>query len=88
MICVKGIPISHIDCKIMQALVKYPAVTSSKTVLETGHELVIIVEKKIAKMMKKSPCGQLLFDGYTVGGQHLCGLFASFMVPYTGVENK
>ena len=42
----------------------------------------MIVEQKIAAKISKSPKGQLIFDGYTVGGQHYVALFASCMVPY------
>lgn len=88
LICLKGIAICNVDCKLMQSLVKHPEVKSSKTVIETMHELVIIVEEKIAMMMKKAPCGQLIFDGYSYSGQHLCGLFTLFMVPYNGVDER
>jgi len=88
LICLKGIAICNVDCTIMRSTVKYPEVKSSKTVIETMHELVIIVEEKIAMMMEKAPCGQLIFDGYSYSGQHLCGLFTSFMVPYNGVDER
>ncbi len=50
-----------------------------KTVLDTSHHLVAIVEEKISKMMKTAPAGQIIFDGYTVGGQHYVAVFALFM---------
>jgi hypothetical protein len=50
-----------------------------KTVLDTSHHLVAIVEEKISKMMKTAPAGQIIFGGYTVGGQHYVAVFASFM---------
>ena len=74
--------ISDVECPIMQEHVKYPQVKCKKTVVDTIHRLVILVEQKIAAKISKSPKGQLIFDGYTVGGQHYVALFASCMVPY------
>ena len=74
--------ISDVECPIMQEHVKYPQVRCKKTVVDTIHRLVILVEQKIAAKISKSPKGQLIFDGYTVGGQHYVALFASCMVPY------
>jgi hypothetical protein len=63
-----------------------------KTVLDTSHHLVAIVEDKIATMMKTASGGQIIFDGYTVGGQHYVAVFASFMLKCTlmtkGTEYK
>ena len=84
LIALKNMPISDVECKVMRESVNYPQVRSKKTVMDTGHHLVERVEGKIAEMMRKAPIGQLIFDGYTVDGVHLVGLFASFMVPYKG----
>ena len=81
LIVMKGMPISDVECPIMREHVKYTNVKSSKTVMDTAHYLVSRVEKKIANLAKDSPKGQLIFDGYTVGGVHYVALFASFMEP-------
>jgi hypothetical protein len=81
-ITLKNMPIHHVEFPIQQDLVLYPHVKSSKTVLDTAHHLVMIVEEKIGRMMKKAPAGQILFDGYTISGQHYVALFASFILPY------
>lgn len=84
LITLKNMPISDVDCKIMQDTVRYAKVTCSKTVMDTAHRLVRIVEDKISNQISKSSKGQLLFDGYTVAGQHYVGLFASFMEQFKG----
>ena len=81
LIVLKNMAIRDVECSIMRNNVKYPQVKSTKTVMDTAHYLVARVEKKIADMAKKSPKGQLIFDGYTVGGVHYVALFASFMRP-------
>ncbi len=60
-------------------MVCFPKVKTVKTVLDTLHHLVAIVEDKISNMMKSAPTGQIIFDGYTVGGQHYVVVFALFM---------
>jgi hypothetical protein len=42
----------------------------------------MIVEEKIGRMMKKAPAGKILFDGYTISGQHYAALFASFILSH------
>ena len=78
----KGMAISDVECPIMHEHVKHPEVKCKTTVVDTIHRLVMLVEQKIAAMISKSPKGQLIFDGYTVGGQHYVALFASCMEPY------
>ena len=78
----KGMAISEVECPVMQEHVKHPYVKDKKTVMDTIHRLVMLVEKKIAAKISKAPKGQLIFDGYTVGGQHYVALFASCMEPY------
>ena len=46
----KNMPLGDVECKTMQGNVKYTAVKSTKTVMDTAHRLVRIVEDKIAKM--------------------------------------
>ena len=87
LIVLKNMPIKDIECPIMREHVKYTSVKSSKTVVDTAHYLVSRVEKKIAAMAKGSPKGQLIFDGYTVGGVHYVALFASFMEPVERIIN-
>ena len=87
LIVLKNMPIKDIECPIMREHVKYTSVKSSKTVVDTAHYLVSQVEKKIAAMAKGSPKGQLIFDGYTVGGVHYVALFASFMEPVERIIN-
>ncbi len=84
LITLKNLPLGDVECKITRESVKWPQVKSKKTVMDTAHRLVRIVEDKIGNMMAKSEKGQLIFDGYTAAGQHYVGLFASFMEPYTG----
>ena len=78
-ISLKNMPVGLVECDIQRELVAYPEVRSTKTVLATAHHLVEIVEQKIAARMKKSPGGQLLFDGYSQYGVHYVALFVSFM---------
>ena len=78
----KNIPITHVDDPLMQSYVKYGAVKSRKTVMDTAHRLVRIVEEKIKAEMEGSPKSQLIFDGYTYCGQHFVGLFASYCEPF------
>jgi hypothetical protein len=35
-----------------------------------------MVEQKISHMMKNAPEGQIIFNGYTVRGQHFVAVFA------------
>jgi hypothetical protein len=76
---IKNIPIYDIECKVEHEVVCFPQVKSVKTVLNTSHHLVAIVEEKISKMMNTAMAGQIIFDGYTVGGQHYVAVFALFM---------
>ena len=69
-------PIYNIECKVECEMVCFSQVKSVKTVLDTSHHLVAIVEDKISKMMKTAQAGQIIFDGYTVGGQHYVAIFA------------
>ena len=73
-------------------MVRFLKVKLVKTVLDTSHHLVAIVEDKIATMMKTAPGGQIIFGGYTVGGQHYVVVFALFMQKCTlmteGTEYK
>jgi hypothetical protein len=78
-IVIKNMPIYDIECEVKREMVCFPQVKSVKTVIDTSHHLVAIVEEKISKMMKTPPAGQVIFDGYTVGGQHYVAVFASFM---------
>ena len=79
-IVIKNMPIYDIECEVKREMVCFPQVKLVKTVLDTSHHLVTIVEEKISKMMKTAPAGQIIFDGYTVGGQHYyVAVFASFM---------
>ena len=78
-IVLKNMPIYDIECEVEREMVRYTKVKSVKTVLDTAHNLVEIVEQKISNMMKDAPAGQIIFDGYTVGGQHYVAIFASFM---------
>ncbi len=57
----------------------FPKVKSVKAVLNTAHCLVKIVEQTISHRIKNAPTGKIMFDGYTVGGQHFVAVFASFM---------
>jgi hypothetical protein len=84
----KNMPIYDIECELEREMVRFPKVKSVKTVLDTSHLLVAIVEDKIASMMKTAPGGQIIFDGYTVGGQHYVAVFASFMRKCTSLMNK
>jgi hypothetical protein len=84
-IVIKNMPIYDIDCKVEHETVCFPQVKSVKTVFDTSHHLVAIVEEKISKMMKTTPAGQIIFDGYTVGGQHYVAVFASFMQKCTSI---
>ncbi len=61
-------PIFDIECEVEREMVCFSQVKSVKTVLDTSHHLVAIVEEKISKLMKTSLAGQIFFDGYTVGG--------------------
>ncbi len=78
-IVIKNMPIHNIEFKVEREMVCFPQVKSVKTVLVTSHHLVAIFEEKISKMMKTAPAGQIIFDGYTVGGQHYVAVFALFM---------
>jgi hypothetical protein len=79
-IVIKNMPIYDIECKVEHEMVRFPQMKSVKTVLDTSHHCVAIVEGKISKMTKTAPAGQIIFDGYTVGGQHYyVAVFASFM---------
>jgi hypothetical protein len=78
-IVMKNMPIYDIECEMECEMVCFPKVKMVKTVLDTLHHLVAIVEDKISNMMKTAPAGQIIFDGYTVGGQHYVAVFASFM---------
>jgi hypothetical protein len=78
-------PIYNIECKVEREMVCFSQMKSVKTVLNTSHYLVAIVEEKISKMMKTAPAGQIIFDGYTVGGQHYVAVFASFMRKCTSI---
>ncbi len=75
----KNMPIYDIKCEVEREMVCFPKVKTVKTVLDTLHHLVAIVENKISNMMKTAPAGQIIFDGSTVGGQHYVAVFASFM---------
>ncbi len=77
-IVIKIMPIYDIECKVEHEMVFFPQV-KSVTVLDTSHHLVAIVEEKISKMMKIALAGQIVFDWYTVGGQHYVAVFALFM---------
>ncbi len=78
-IVMKNMRIYDIKCEVEREMVHFPKVKTGKTVLNTLHHLVAIVEDKISNMMKTAPAGQIIFDGYTVGGQHYVAVFASFM---------
>ena len=84
-IVIKNMPIYDIECEVEREMVRYGKVKSVKTVLDTAHNLVEIVEQKIANMMKLAPAGQIIFDGYTVAGQHYVAVFASFMRNCTSI---
>ncbi len=84
-IVIKNMPIYGIECKVEHEMVCFPQVKSVKTVLDTSHHLVAIVEEKISKMMKTAPAGQITFDGYTVGGQHYVAVFALFVWKCTSI---
>ncbi len=75
----KNMPIYDIKCEVEHEMVCFPKMKMVKTVLDTLHHLVAIVEDKISNMVKTAPAGQIIFDGYTVGGQHYVVVFASFM---------
>jgi hypothetical protein len=81
----KNMPIYYIESEVECEMVCFPKVKSVKTVLDTSHHLVAIVEDKIATMMKTAPWGQIIFDGYTVGGQHYMAVFALFMQKCTSM---
>jgi hypothetical protein len=85
-IVMKNMPIYDIECPVERDKVRFPKAKSVKTVLDTSHHLVAIVEEKIATMMKTAPGGQIIFDGYTVGGQHYVAVFASFMWKCTSMN--
>ncbi len=78
-IVIKNLPIYNIECKVEREMVRFFQVKSVKTAIDTSHHLVAIVEEKISKMMKTALAGQIIFDGYTVGGQHDVAVFALFM---------
>jgi hypothetical protein len=78
-IVMKNMPIYDIKCEVEHKMVCFPKVKMVKTVLDTSHHLVAIVEDKISNMMKTAPAGQIIFDGYTVGGQRYVAGFALFM---------
>jgi hypothetical protein len=84
--------IYDIECEVEREIVCFPKVKTVKTVLDTSHHLVAIVEDKISNMMKTAPAGQIIFDGYTVGDQHYVAVFASFIQKCTsmakGIEYK
>ncbi len=84
--------IYDIECEVECKMVCFSKVKSVKTVLDTSHYLVALVEDKIATMMKTASGGQIIFDGYTVGGQHYVAVFALFMLKCTlmtkGTEYK
>jgi hypothetical protein len=63
-IVIKNMPIYDIECEVEHEMVRYSKVKSVKTVLDTAHNLVEIVEQKISNMMKHAPAGQIMFDGY------------------------
>ncbi len=83
--CHKNMPIYDIECEVEREMVRYGKVKSVKTVLDTAHNLVEIVEQKIVNMMKLAPVGQIIVDGYTVAGQHYVAVFASFMRNCTSI---
>ncbi len=78
-IVIKDMSIYEIECEVEHEMVCFPRVKSVTTVLDTPHHLVVIVEEKISKMMKTVPAGQIIFDGYTIGGQHYVAVFDLFM---------
>ena len=72
-----------VDCSDIQDCVLYNLVKSVDTVIETGHHLVEIVEKKIAAMMDSTaPAGQLLVDGYLFSGNRYGAVFRLFNCKY------
>ena len=85
-IVIKNMPIYDIECKVEHEMVRFPQMKSVKSVLDTSHHFVAIVEEKIPKIMKTAPAGQIIFDGYTVGGQHYVAVFALFMQKCTSIS--
>jgi hypothetical protein len=67
-IVLMNMPIYDIEHKVELELVLFPKVKSVKTVLNTAYCLVKIVKKSISHMIKNAPAGQIIFNGYTVGG--------------------
>ncbi len=53
----KNMPIYDIKCEVEREMVCFPKVMTVKTVLNTLHHLVAIVEDKISNMMKTAPLG-------------------------------
>lgn len=87
LIVILNMPICDVECSDMRDCVLNNCIKSAATVIETGHHLVEIVEKKIAAMMNTAPAGQLLFDGYSFSGNHYVAIYCSFIRKYKVTVN-
>ena len=87
-IVIKNMPIYDVKCAAEREMVHYSKVKLVKTVIDTSHFLMAIVEDKISNMMKTAPASQIIFDGYTVGGQPYVAIFSSFMRKCTSMSES
>lgn len=69
-------PFGCVENKTERIHIKYPEGKICKTVLDTGHHVVEIVDEKIVKMMETAPLYQIIFDELTKAGVHYVGLYA------------
>lgn len=79
LIVMESLPLAIVENTNVRNFSKHKDVFARATIRKVLFKLTELVEKRIAKEMQASRVGAILHDGWTCGGIHYIGLFASYI---------